>query len=288
MNVAVCLITRLSNKYLREWTEYYKGIGFDKIFIYDNNRDDEEKCIDEIPDYVDNGFVDIIDFGNENGRVQESAYQDCYEKHNKEYDWIAFFDDDEYVTLNNCNNIKDFLSNPIFENVNGVAFPMINYCDTDVIINDKKTRLDVYTSVKDLNFLFSNSYYKTIAKCGINVSYKRNIISDGSLYDGCCHIPLVDNIPFNNISDCDGNKIDGIYGTSCQFYVYNAFLKHIPTGCIDDYINGKRRRGWPDTDSPMQYEKENQFGYDYFLLYNNDSEEKRKYYEENKFRHFCK
>ena len=65
-----------------------------KIIIYDNNDSEGEKCEDVINDYIQSGFVEIVDF---RGRecVQMPAYQNCYDKHNKEYDWIAFFDCDE-------------------------------------------------------------------------------------------------------------------------------------------------------------------------------------------------
>lgn len=34
MKVALCCIGKLENRYSKEFVEYYKTIGFDKIFIY--------------------------------------------------------------------------------------------------------------------------------------------------------------------------------------------------------------------------------------------------------------
>ena len=42
MKVALCCIGRLENQYAVEFVEHYKKLGFDKIFVYDNNHSDEE------------------------------------------------------------------------------------------------------------------------------------------------------------------------------------------------------------------------------------------------------
>ena len=276
MKIALVVLTRLGNKYLREYVEYYKNLGVDKIYFYDNNREGEEDVTDVLLDYMFEDIVEVVPFSDVTGRIQEKAYQDFYDKHGKEYDWICVFDDDEYVNINSGIGLKEFLSKPIFNCRFGVCFPMINFCDSNVIVNDKSTRLDVYKSVKDLNNVWNGSTYKTIIRGGLNVNYiKGEYDYNGSkmVYDCQCHIPCVDGKVIYNIVDCDGNLLD-IEGKTfaTMFSTNSAFLKHIPTGCIDDYINIKAKRRWPDT------EVNHEFGYEYFLLFNNDSEEKRKYY----------
>ena len=77
MKVAVCSIGRLENRYIKEFVEYYKKLGVDKIFLYDNNYDGEEYFESVIGDYLDKGFVEVIDFRNKD-YCQLEAYQDCY------------------------------------------------------------------------------------------------------------------------------------------------------------------------------------------------------------------
>lgn len=280
MKIATVTITRLGNKYLREYVEYYKNIGVDKMYFYDNNRLGEEKISDVLQDFVESGFVEIVPFGDAHGRVQEAAYQDFYDKHGNDYDWICVFDDDEYLTLNFCHDLKKFLS--MFNGVNGVAFPMINFCDNDVIVNNKNTRLDVYTCVKDVTNPWAFSFYKTIVRGGLNVKYiAGKYENNAEEYMDSCHLPVVDGICYNNLVDCDGHPILGQYGTATAYMTINGFLKHIPTGCIDDYVNGKRKRGWPDELSPMQYDKKTMFAYEYFVKYNNHTDEKYKYFIEH-------
>ena len=104
----------MENDYIRFFVEYYKNLHFDKIFIYDNNDIAGEKFEDVINDYIQNGFVEIIDF---RGRevAQLPSYQDCYDRFNNQYDWIAFFDVDEFLTFSDgSDDIHDFLNQEKF------------------------------------------------------------------------------------------------------------------------------------------------------------------------------
>ena len=62
MKVALCVIGRMENRYAVEYVEHYKGLGFDKIFVYDNNFGDEEHFEEVLQPYVDEGFVEIVNF----------------------------------------------------------------------------------------------------------------------------------------------------------------------------------------------------------------------------------
>ena len=104
----------MENDYIRFFVEYYKNLHFDKIFIYDNNDIAGEKFEDVINDYIQSGFVEIVDF---RGRecVQMPAYQDCYDRFNKQYDWIAFLDIDEFLAFSDgSDDIHEFLKQKKF------------------------------------------------------------------------------------------------------------------------------------------------------------------------------
>ena len=66
MKVALFAIGRMENRYAVEWVEHYKNIGFDKIFIYDNNFGDEEHFEDVLQPYIDSRFVEITDYRDRN------------------------------------------------------------------------------------------------------------------------------------------------------------------------------------------------------------------------------
>ena len=107
--------------YIKYFLEYYRKLGFKKIFLYDNNDINDEKFEDVIKNEIKSGFVSIINYRGfrGNGKVgaqQMNAYYDCYKKNNLFYDWIAFFDVDEYLVLYKDKNIQKFLTSSRYKN----------------------------------------------------------------------------------------------------------------------------------------------------------------------------
>ena len=99
MEVALCAIGRMENLYAREWVEHHLRIGFDHIFIYDNNQRGEEHFESVLADFVAEKCVTIIDF-RDCEKAQRAAYNDCYRRYGRDYSWIAFFDFDEFLFIN--------------------------------------------------------------------------------------------------------------------------------------------------------------------------------------------
>jgi hypothetical protein len=81
---------------------HYKKIGYSHIFLYDNNEIGDEKFEDVINKRLINNFVTIIDYREKKGKHvprQFQAYYDCYEKNKANYDWLSFFDLDEFLDI---------------------------------------------------------------------------------------------------------------------------------------------------------------------------------------------
>ena len=265
--VALCLIARLENKYIREYIEHYINLGFDKIFIYDNNRPGEERIIDEVNDFAESGFVDVIDWPDFTHRAQKTSYQDCWDKNHNSYDWIAFFDADEYLILNNASNIKEFLSNEIYDGYYVITVSIKNYDDNDIIVNDSKTRLDKYTRESENQV---DIWVKSIVRCdGNNVDF---MIYEYDINICPYHIPKIENQKLIcNVDGETGKTSSGIW--SCGDGK-NAFLKHIPTGCIDDFVKYK--------DVRKHIHGHDLIGICYFFLHNKETREKRDYFYKNR------
>ena len=45
-------------------------------------------------------------------------FEDCYKKNSMKYDWLIFYDMDEFIYLKKIINIKDFLIKKNLKNVN--------------------------------------------------------------------------------------------------------------------------------------------------------------------------
>ena len=48
IKIAICTMGKKENLYIKEFILYYKKLGVDKIFIYDDNDDNSEKINDVI------------------------------------------------------------------------------------------------------------------------------------------------------------------------------------------------------------------------------------------------
>ena len=238
LKVALCCIGRLENKYIREYVSYYEKIGFDKIFLYDNNMKDEERFEDVIGDYIENDFVEVIDYRGRD-RAQLSAYQDCYDRHGDEYDWIGFFDIDEFFTfINRKPNIKEYLSD---ERLNGYDMIHVNwlcYGDNDLVRYEDKPVTKRFThpitpfdSKRTYDFP-ENNHIKTLIRGGLN-NVKWSKTPHTPICDGikCCNGAGEEcnpNSPFNNYE----------YSTVC--------LRHYQTKTIEEFYTNKVKRGYPD------------------------------------------
>lgn len=263
MKVALCCIGRLENRYIKEYVEYYLGIGVDKIFIYDNNRDGEEHFEDVIGDYVESGFVEIIDYRDKTV-CQLEAYQDCYDKHNKEYDWMCFFDIDEFLAFQKVNTIKEWLSLPIYDEYQMIHVNFLTYDDNNLVRYEDKPVIERFTKpVIPLNFtkrnnIIENNHIKSVIRGGLDVKW--------------IDTP---HTPSNDIRCCNssGKKCN----SSCPFVPYNytnAFIKHFPTKTIEEYRDIKVKRGYPDNNK--DFFKKNDWVYEFFL-YNKKTTEKLRF-----------
>ena len=237
MKVALCCIGRLENRYAVEYVEYYKSISVDKIFIYDNNYDGEEHFEDVLQPYIDDGLVEIIDFRNKSV-CQLEAYQDCYDRHGNEYDWICFFDFDEYIWLENLKTLKELLSLDIYTNYELLHINELIYGDSGNLRYENKPLIERFkTPVMPINYKKTfdfpeNCHVKSIIKGGLN----------GIKWSGTPHTPT------NDLKCCNSS------GEPCKssspfvipYSFKNACLRHFKTKTIEEYYETKVRRGYPD------------------------------------------
>lgn len=96
MKIALVCIAKNEENYIKEWVTYHKKLGFDDIFIYQNDwRWDDE---------IENVHKLIMDGVNK----QRSAYNHFITNFT-DYNWAAFFDVDEFLVLKQHKTIKEFI-----------------------------------------------------------------------------------------------------------------------------------------------------------------------------------
>ena len=131
-NIQICLCTlgKEENKYVREYISHYFKFGVDKIFIYDNNDIDGESFNTIINDYIQNKYVEVLNFRGIK-KVQFKTMNHCYKNNFLKYDWLIFYDMDEFIYLKNIFNLKIFLNKPIFNKCHSIRLNNIFHSDNN-------------------------------------------------------------------------------------------------------------------------------------------------------------
>ena len=172
VKVALCSIAKNENLYIREFIEHYKKIGYNKIFIYDNNEKNGENLGDVINDYINSGYVNLIDFKeiDPNKRPQIEAYIDCYSRNNKSFNWISFFDIDELLEINKkYRTIQDFLKDNIFEFCKNIKINWLEFSNENKLYYENKPLQERF---KIFNYEhISNKHIKSTVKGNLPVNY---------------------------------------------------------------------------------------------------------------------
>ena len=231
IKVCLCAIAKDENLYINDFLKYYKELGYDHIYIYDNNDINDEKVENIIKKYINIGFVTLIDYRGyrgKNNRPQLDAYYDCYENHNKEYDWLTFFDLDEYLILKpEGTKIHEFLESERYKDCPVVKINWVLYSDNDQIKYENKPLMKRFTQVtkyKGDNFNIKSILRGNIPYYNYNRSYSPHYL-------------------YSKVKSCStsGKVINGTYYSKFLDYKF-AILNHYNTKTITEYTK-KLRKG---------------------------------------------
>ena len=133
--------------FIKEFVNHYKKYGIDKIFLYDNNNINGEKFDDIISNYLKDNFVEII---NARGKIasQFNILNHCYKRNKKKYDWLIFYDVDEYIHLKKYSNIKEFLSQDKFNQCKIIYLNAFRHTDNDLLYYDNRPLVKRFPYIK--------------------------------------------------------------------------------------------------------------------------------------------
>ena len=171
MKTALVAIGRRENQYAREWVSHHLALGFDHIYIYDNNHKGEEHFETVLNDFVAENHVTIIDYRNRE-KAQRSAYNDAYQRLSAEYDWIAFFDFDEFLFLHTKTagdapaTVKTFLAS-LPRMADCVLINWQCYGDSEKVRNSPRPVLERFTKPlpRNLKVQYQNHAENEHVKC---------------------------------------------------------------------------------------------------------------------------
>jgi len=96
IKVAICAVAKYEDYYLEEWLDYNYKLGFDHIFLFQN-------------DWRTNLERPFLTKKIWDGKSIQLKVYNNFLKNNTEYDWIALIDCDEFIVLKKHNNIQTFI-----------------------------------------------------------------------------------------------------------------------------------------------------------------------------------
>ena len=231
MKTLLCTIVKNENLYLQEFIDHYKELGVSHIILYDNNDIDGEEI------NIKDKKVSIV---NVRGKhvYQLPVYNQCYEEYKSKYDWILFFDCDEFLYLDyRFRTIDKYLSDPMFDRFDCIKINWKVFGDNNIeqIVNNNYSVKRFKTPVSPDNFIVTgmsfpqNYHIKSIVRCkeNLNIDWKNP------------HCPFGINYLCDNKGKPTGNTPFEI-----PDYTY-AVIAHYHTKTINEYIK-KIDRGYAD------------------------------------------
>ena len=147
IKVCMCVIAKDENRYIREFIEHYKKYKIDKIFLYDNNDIDGERYEKILSDYINEGLVNIIDYRGRD-TVQIKSYLECHNNNYKNYDWLIFYDVDEFLYLKDFNDVRTYLKDRRFKHCQRVQLNWIMYTDNNLLYYDNRSLSERFTEME--------------------------------------------------------------------------------------------------------------------------------------------
>ena len=151
--------------------------------------------------------------------IQLPVYNHCYHKNKNFYDWIGFFDFDEYLYIENNSNIKTYIFDKRFDKCETIFFNWVIYNDNDLVRYDNRSLMKRFTKAK-INCSNGKSFVR---------GYKDNLIIPTSMIPG---------INIYNFCNSNGEKIypKTFFGNTFENNPM-AFIKHFYTKTAEEFCN---------------------------------------------------
>lgn len=222
-------IAKMEHRYIEEFCKYHLSIGFDMIYIYDN--EDEPTYQHLLLNHINNIYV--IHYP---GKSQQYNTLECFKRNlmnNDNITHIINMDCDEFIVLKQHNNIKEFINDYIKDDCAGIGINWRFFGDsgkTNYINEPLLTRFTLCQKNGDhhIKTLFDKKYF-------INYNTMHHII----VKDGY------------HIKSTNGTIINGPLNPNIDIGVIQ--INHYKTKTLEEYLH-IRQRGFADSNVIENYE----------------------------------
>jgi hypothetical protein len=222
--LALCCVIK-NERYLEEFVMYYKVLGVEHFYIYDNESN--PPISSRLSGFYYNRICTIINFpGNP---VQLESYHHCLHNYGHETNWLIVCDGDEYILPKKHFSLRDFLNE--YEHAQAIGINWLFFGTSFYENKQDGFLIDKYRHCDNTQ----NYHIKTI--CKPKYTYRFNephsvIVQDPSKY-----------------IDCKNNILNGPYNHNITNDIIQ--INHYHGKSIEDHIE-KSKRGYPDGVPPYK------------------------------------
>ncbi|MFT4074937.1 MAG: glycosyltransferase family 2 protein [Asticcacaulis sp.] len=143
MTIALICIAKDEGRFIAEWLAHNLALGFDRIFVFDNESTDETAAT--ITRIGTAWPVERISWKPVEGQSpQITAYEWARIHIAPRYDWVAFFDCDEFLVLNTDETISTFLARFAPE-VGAIGLNWLGFGSSGRLKSDYDLVIDAFT-----------------------------------------------------------------------------------------------------------------------------------------------
>ena len=253
--VGIVAIAKNEEKYIADWAIYHFNLGFDKIFVIDNNDLDNDNQMKVITSLQQNNRQ--IYPVNARGRDkleelgwQVGAYHSTYnyiKENHKEIKWLAFIDLDEYFDFDGL-TVKEFLNQDKFKDTDLIHVNWKLYGDNDKVYYEPRPVMERFTRPAPLDVTY-NTY-----TMGKGFYYNMHVKSLIKVTDKSFRFCTPHTVIFEGGSKCK-NVNGGIENGDSPIQNVcwtGGHLKHFITKSTEEFIERKLRNN-PRADSREVY-----------------------------------
>ena len=213
MKIALVCIAKDEDNYINEWVGYHLKLGFDKIYIYENDW----------PSNINQPNVITIPVNGP--RQQIPMYNHFISQYKDEYDWVAFLDVDEFIVLKKHNNIHELMDEYNTDSALGINW--VFFGDNNQTFNGDYSIIERFTKRGGL----PDEHIKSI------VNPKKVTIMNVHSHIGQCvdtNRKRIDNSPFNPNGPIDVVQINHYFTKTKEEFVKKINRGRADTGTYRD------------------------------------------------------
>lgn len=160
-SVAIVLIVKDEERFLPEWIAHHIALGVDQIVLYDNaSTDRTQNLVTALAGVIPIEYREWRSPPNQS--PQRTAYAHALRHLRTRFNWIAFFDCDEFLVLDSARTIQDFLAG-FGPDVSAVAINWLTFGSSGVLDTDYGLVTDTFRFGPDPD-IPNNRHFKTIVR----------------------------------------------------------------------------------------------------------------------------